>query len=151
MCVLVRIGYDSECLLREGTLILWKFHSGLHGLIIAVCAATCNAWAKITSLQRTDAEEREGGRRKCQGRVGLKTVRHITEVYLQTWRSLCPLWLLSPTGDAHLYWRKYKIQRWLWHFMNCIIIEQDGSLMEHGAHIDTITARRAFFCRELEY
>lgn len=51
--------YDSLCLLRKGTEILWKFHSGLHGLIIIVYVAACNALAKVTSLQGTDEEETE--------------------------------------------------------------------------------------------
>lgn len=79
VCVCVLCGfemqkqYNSPCLLRKSTEILWKFHSGLHELIIIVYVATGNALAKVTSLQRTDEEETERGKEKCQGRVGLKT------------------------------------------------------------------------------
>lgn len=52
--------------------ILWKFHSGLHELIIIVFAATGNALAKVTSLQGTAEEDAERWE-KCQGKVGLQT------------------------------------------------------------------------------
>lgn len=53
--------------------ILWKFHSGLHELIIIVFAATGNALAKVTSLQGTAEEDAERWEEKCQGKVGLQT------------------------------------------------------------------------------
>lgn len=99
--------------------ILWKFHSGLRGLIIVVYAATCNSLAKVTSLQGTDEVEKREVR---MGRGGLERATafpkcHVTEVYLQIWWSPYRLWLLSPTDDGHLHRQQDKIQWLLWHII----------------------------------
>lgn len=72
MCVFAQLQKqdDSPCLLCEGTEILWKFHSGLHELIIIVYAATGNALAKVTSLQGTEEEETKRGKEKVSREGG---------------------------------------------------------------------------------
>lgn len=111
--------YDSPCLLCEGTEILWKFHSGLHGLIIIVYVATRNALAKVTSLQGTDEEETER-KEKVSREIGTEDSRSnsnescqvgaltdLTE-FLSTLASVSHRW--CPSIDRRI---KYIIQtRW---------------------------------------
>lgn len=82
--------YDSPCLLREGTEILWKFHSGLHGLIVIVSVATRNALAKVTSLQGTDEEKTQRGKEKVSREGGTEDSRSISNESCQ-WGALTDL------------------------------------------------------------